>query len=155
MLLNCRVGEDSWESLELQGDPISPSKGNQSWIIIGRTDVKAETTILWPPYAKNWLFLKDWCWEDWRREEKGPRKDKMVGWHHQFNEREFEWTPNVGDGQEGLVYCSPWGLRVRHDWVTELTWAELCHLMLKHSHPYFLLLKWWSLCYAHSKGTVI
>ena len=48
MLLDCGVGEDSWESLELQGDPTSP-KGNQSWIFIGRTDVEAETPILWPP----------------------------------------------------------------------------------------------------------
>ena len=41
MLLNCGVGEDSWESLGLQGDPTSP-KGNQSWVFIGRTDVEAE-----------------------------------------------------------------------------------------------------------------
>ena len=51
MLLNCSVGEDSWESLELQGDPTSPSKGNQSWVFIGRTDVEAETQyfghLLW------------------------------------------------------------------------------------------------------------
>ena len=51
MLLNCGVGEDSWESLGLQGDqPVNP-KGNQSWIFIGRTDVEAETPILWPPDA--------------------------------------------------------------------------------------------------------
>ena len=46
MLLNCGVGEDSWESLGLQGDPTSPSKGDQSWVFIGRTDVEAETPIL-------------------------------------------------------------------------------------------------------------
>ena len=38
-------------------------KGNQSWIFIGRTDAEAETQILWPPDAKNWLLGKDWCWE--------------------------------------------------------------------------------------------
>ena len=58
ILLNCGFGEDSWESLELQGDPTSPSKGNQSWIFIGRTDVEAETPILWPPHAKSWLIGK-------------------------------------------------------------------------------------------------
>ena len=42
MLLNCGVGEDSWESLGLQGDPTSPSKGNQSWVFIGRTDIEDE-----------------------------------------------------------------------------------------------------------------
>ena len=53
MFLNCVVGEDSWESLGLQGDQTSQSKGNQSWIFIGRTDDKAETPILWPPDANN------------------------------------------------------------------------------------------------------
>ena len=47
MLLNCGVGEDSWESLGLQGDQTSQSKGNQSWIVIGRTDAEAEAPILW------------------------------------------------------------------------------------------------------------
>ena len=42
MLLNCGVGEDSWESLGLQGDPTSPSKGDQSWVFIGRTDAKVK-----------------------------------------------------------------------------------------------------------------
>ena len=35
------------------------SKGNQSWIFTGRTDAEAETLILWPPDAKNWLTRKD------------------------------------------------------------------------------------------------
>ena len=56
MLLNCGVGEDSWEFLGLQEDRTSSSKGNQSWIFIGRTDAEAETPILWPPDAKNWLI---------------------------------------------------------------------------------------------------
>ena len=50
MLLNCGV-EDSLESLELQGDPTSPSLST-SWLCIVRTDVEAETPILWPPDAK-------------------------------------------------------------------------------------------------------
>ena len=59
MLLTCGVGEDSWESLGLQGDPTNPSIGNQSWIFIGRTDDEAEASIFWPPDAKNWLIWKD------------------------------------------------------------------------------------------------
>ena len=59
MLLNCGVGEDSWESLGLQGDPTSPWKGNKSWVFIGRTDAEAETLILWPPEVKSWLIWKD------------------------------------------------------------------------------------------------
>ena len=53
MLLNCGVGEDSCESLGLKGDSPVPSKGDQSWLFIGRTDVEAETPILWPPHAKS------------------------------------------------------------------------------------------------------
>ena len=54
MLLNCGVGEDSiGESLGLRGDPTSPSKGDQSWVFIDRSDVEAETPILWPPDVKS------------------------------------------------------------------------------------------------------
>ena len=64
--------------------PIHP-KGNQSWIFIGRTDAEAETPVLWPPDAKNWLIWKDPdAGNYWRREEKGTTEDEMVGWHHQL-----------------------------------------------------------------------
>ena len=57
MLLNCGIGEDSGESLGLQGDqPVNP-KGNQLWVFIGRTD--AEAPILWPPDLKSQLIGKD------------------------------------------------------------------------------------------------
>ena len=111
MLLNCGVGEDSWESLGLQGD--------QSWVFTGRTDTEAETPILWPPHVKSWLIGKD---SDWRQEEKGTAEDEMAGWHHWLNGHEFDWTLGVGDGQEGLACCDSWGHRVGHDWATELNW---------------------------------
>ena len=67
------------------------SKGNQSWIFIGRTDAEAEIPILWPPDAKNWLTGKDPdAGKDRRWEEKGTTEDDMVGWHHQLNGQEFE-----------------------------------------------------------------
>ena len=70
-------------------------------MFIGRTDVKSEAPILWPPDAKNWLIGKDPdTGKDWRQEEKGATEDEMVGWHHQLNGREFEPAPGVGDGQE-------------------------------------------------------
>ena len=53
MLLNYGVGEDCCEFLGLQGDPTSPSKGDQSWVFIGRTDVETETPVFWPPNEKN------------------------------------------------------------------------------------------------------
>ena len=66
------------------------SKGNQSWIFIGRTDVEAETPILWPPDAKNWLIWKDPdAGKDWRWEEKGMTEDEMVQWYHRQNGHEF------------------------------------------------------------------
>ena len=58
MLLNCGVGEDSWESLGLHGDPTVHPKGDQSWVFIGKTDVEAETPILWPSDAKSYSFVK-------------------------------------------------------------------------------------------------
>ena len=69
MVLNCGVEEDSW-------DPTSPSKGDESWVFIGRTDVEAETALLWPPDAKFWLIGKDPDAEkDWGQEEKGTTED--------------------------------------------------------------------------------
>ena len=70
--------------------PVDP-KGNPSWIYIGKTDVEAETPILWPPDVKSWLFWKDPdAGKDWRQEEKGMTEDDIVGWHHWLNEHEFE-----------------------------------------------------------------
>ena len=66
------------------------SKGNQSWIFIGRTD-EAEASVLWPPDAKNWLVRKyPSAGKDWRQEEKGTTEDEMFGWHHQLHGRKFE-----------------------------------------------------------------
>ena len=66
-------------------------KGNRSWVFIERTDVEAETPILWPPDAKSWLIWKaPDARKDWRWEKKGTTEDEMVGWHHQLNGHEFE-----------------------------------------------------------------
>ena len=125
MLLNCGVGEDSWESLGLQGDPTTVHpKGNQSWIFIGRTDIEAETPILWLPDVKNWLNGKDSDSEkDWRQEEKGTTEDEMVGWHYWLNRHEFERTLGVDDGQGGLPCFSPWGCK-ELDTTERLIWTE-------------------------------
>ena len=97
------------------------SEGDQSWVFIGRTDVKAETPILWPPHVKSWLTRKDPnSGRDWGQEEKGMTEDEMAGWHYWLDRHEFEWTLGFGDGQGGLACCDSWGRRVGHDWVTEL-----------------------------------
>ena len=80
MLLNCGVGEDSWESLECKEvQPVHP-KGNQSWVFIGRTDVETETPILWPPDAKSWLIGKDPdTGKDWGQEKVWQRMRWLDG----------------------------------------------------------------------------
>ena len=100
------------------------SKGDQSWVFIERTDAKAETLILWPPHAKNWLIGKDSdAGRDWGQEEKGMTEDEMAGWHHWLDGHEFGWTPVVGDGQGGLVWCDSWG-RKESDVTEQLNWTE-------------------------------
>jgi len=102
--------------------PVHP-KGNQSWIFIGRIDAEAETPVLWPPDAKNWLILNDPdAGKDWRKEEKGMTEDDMVGWHQQLNGHEFEWILRVGDGQGGLACCSPWHCK-ESAMTEELNWT--------------------------------
>ena len=136
MLLNCGVGEDSWQSLgskEIQ--PVHP-EGNQSWIFIGRTDAEAETPILCPPDVKNWLIGKDPdARKDWRREVKGTTEDEMVGWHHWHDGRVWVGS-GIGDEQGSLVCWSPWGHR-ESDTTEWLNWTE-AHFW-KH-------IVWMSLC---------
>ena len=109
-------------------------KGDQSWVFIGRTDAEAGTPILLLPHAKNWVVGKDPdAGKDWRQEEE-TTEDEMAGWHHQLYGHEFEWTPGVGDGQGGLVCCSPWGRKdqTRLSDCTEMNWeVSSKNLMVK------------------------
>ena len=141
MLLNCGVGENSWESLGLQGD--------QSWVFIGRTDAKADTPILWPPHAKSWLIGEDSdAGRDWGQEEKGTTEDEMAGWHHRLDGRGFGWTPGVGDGQGGLACCSSWG-RKESDTTERLNWTELIDIFVR---VYSGVESLWNYCIKCMKG---
>ena len=103
-------------------------KGNQSWISIGRTDVEAETPILWLPDVKSWLIWKDPdAGKDWGQAEKRTTEDEMVDGVNDSMDVEFGQTPGVGDGQGGLACCSPWDHRVGQDWATKLNWTENSH----------------------------
>ena len=87
--------------------------------------------------VKNWLIWKDPdAVKNWKQEEKGMTEDEMVGWHHWHDGHEFKQVLGVGEGQESLVCCSPWGRRVRHDWVTELTDWLTCYVVIY----YFIML---------------
>ena len=74
-----------WKDIQ----PVHP-KGDQSWVLIGRTDPEAETPILWPPHAKTSLIGKDPdAGRDWGQ-EKGMTEDEMAGWYHQLGGHGFE-----------------------------------------------------------------
>ena len=104
--------------------PVHP-KGDQSWVFIGKTDVEAESPILWPPDVKSWLIGKDPdAGKDWGQEEKGKTEDEMVGWHHQHNDM------SLGKFQELVMDWEAWSpmvhrvAKVGHNWATELNWTE-------------------------------
>ena len=90
--------------------PIHP-KGNQPWILIGRTDAEAEAPILWPPDGKNWPIGKTLMLGKIEGEEQGTTEDEMVGWYRWLNGHEFEQTPEDGEGQGSLTCCSSWGYK--------------------------------------------
>ena len=113
--------ESPWDSKEIQ--PVHSE--DQPWYFFGGNDAKAETPVLWPPHVKSWLIGKNFdAGRDWGQEEKGTTEDEMAGWHHWLDEREFEWTPGVGDGQGGLARCNSWGCK-ELDTTEQLNWTEL------------------------------
>ena len=122
--------EEELESLLMKVKEIQPvhPKGDQSLVFIGRTDVEAETPILWSPDAESWLIWRDPdAGKDWGQEEKGMTEDEMVGWHHRHNGHGFGWTLGVSDEQGGLraaVHGVAKSQTQLSDW-TELNWAEI------------------------------
>ena len=94
--------------------PVNP-KGNQLWILIGRTD--AEAQILWPLDANIQLIGKDAeARKDWGQEENGVTEDETVGQHNQLNGHESEQTLGHGEGQGSLASK---GSQSRHDLATK------------------------------------
>ena len=100
------------------------SKGDKSWDFFGKNDAKLETPVLWPLHAKCWLIGKDFvAGRDWGQKEKGKTEDKMAGWHHWHDGREFEWTVGVGDGQAQLACCNS-SRRQELDITELLNWSQ-------------------------------
>ena len=117
--------ESPLDSKEIQ--PVHPN-GNQSWIFIGRTDAEAETPILWPSDAKNWLNgkKKPWCWE---RLKVGEEEDDRGwdGWMASQTQWTWVWVTSRScwwTGRPGVLQ-SMGSQRVGHDWATELNWTEM------------------------------
>ena len=91
--------------------PVHP-KGNQLWILTGRTDAKAEAPVFWSS-DENWQLIGKVpeAGKDRGQKEKRASEDEMAGRHHQCTRHELGQTPGDGDGQGGLVCCSPWGCK--------------------------------------------
>ena len=103
--------------------PVHPK--DQSSVFTGRTDIEAETPILWPPDAKSWLTGKDPdAGKDWGQEDKGMKEDEMAGWYHWLDGHGFGWTPGVGDGQGGLACCGSRGHK-ESDTTERLNWTVM------------------------------
>ena len=124
MLLNCGVGEDSGSPLDCKEiKPVHP-KGNQSWMFIGRTDIEAETLILWPPDVKNWLIGKTLMLGKIEGRRKGRQRTRWLDGITNLMDLSLSrcwswwWTGKPG------VLQSMGSQRVRHDWGTELNWVK-------------------------------
>ena len=116
-----KILESPLDCKEIQ--PVHP-KGGQSWVFIGRTDVEAETPILWPPHAKSWLVGKDPdTGKDWEWEEKGATE--WDGWMASSTQWTWVWV-NSGSawwtGRPGVLRSME-SQRVGHNWVTELNYS--------------------------------
>ena len=124
--------ESPLDSKEIQ--PVHP-KRNESWIFTGRTDAEAETPILWPPDAKNWLIWKD---PDARKRLKlgGEGDDReWDGWMASLTQWIWVWASSRSwwwTGKPGVLQSMG-----SHDWATELNWT---------SSQQYTLLPWHSVC---------
>ena len=100
-------------------------KGNQSWILIGRTDAEAEAPVLWPPDAKSWLSWKDWCWERLKAGGEGDDGGRD-GWMASLTRWTWVWVDSGSwwwTGRPGVLrFMESQG--VGHNWATELNWES-------------------------------
>ena len=125
MLLNCGAGEDSWESLGLQGDPTSPSQ-RRSVLAVHWKDWcgswNSNTLATWCKELTDWK--RPWCWE--RLREGGEGDDRgWDGWMASPTQWTWVWVDSGSWWWTGRpdVLLFTGSQRVGHDWVTELNWS--------------------------------
>ena len=127
MLLNCGVGETLESPLDYKEIQSVHSKGNKSWIFIGRTDVEVETPVVWPLDMKSWFIWKD-ALKDSRQDDKGTRG--WDGWMASPTQWTWVWGNSESrwwTGRPGMLQ-SMGSQRVGDDWATELNQTELASL---------------------------
>ena len=113
------------------------SKGNKSWIFIGKSDAETEAPTLWPPDVKSWLIGKvPDAGKDWGQKEKRMAEDEIVGWHHLLNGHECEQTPWACEGQGSLACYNPWGCKELM-WLS--SWPATCSSYMQLVHMLVLL----------------
>ena len=152
MLLNCGVGEDSWESLGQQGDQtrISILKEINSWILIGRTDVDAKTLILWPPDAKSQLIGKDSdAGKDWGQEEREEGDRGWGSWMASLTQWTWVWAnsgrekpgmlQSMGFQRGGHIYQFSTVQLLSHVWLFVTPWTAACQASLSITSSQSLL----------------
>ena len=116
--------------------PISP-KGNQLWIVIGRTDAEAEDPTLWAPDVKSWLTRKDPAWF-WGRLKIGGGNRRWDCWMASLTQWTWVWANSRRQWRTGNygMLRSMGSQRVGHDWVTEWNGRRVC-----------ILCSWGDVCY--------
>ena len=134
----CGATQDGWVMVESSGKMWSTGEGNgktsqYSCLENPKNSVKRQEDMTLrdelPRSVGTWYATG----EEWRndsrknegRRRRGQQRMRLVGWYHRLYGHEFEQALGVGDGQGGLVCCSPWGRRVGHNWATELNWSTL------------------------------
>ena len=134
MLLNCGVGEDSWESLVLQGDPTSPS--SRRWVLSVHWkgwcwSWNSNTLATWCEELTHWK--RPWCWERLRAEGEGDHRG-WDGWMKLLTRWTWVWVDSRSWWwQGGLVCCSSW-CRKESDMTERLNWTELMNAMLARAY---------------------
>ena len=113
MLLNCGVGEDSWESLDCKESNQSILKEINPEYSLRRLMMKLKLQYFGHLMRRTDSLEKDPdAGKDWRQEEKGMTEDGMVGQHHRLNGHDFEQAPGDDEGQGRLACCSSWGCKI-------------------------------------------
>ena len=127
---NCGAGEDTWESLGQQEDQTSQTKslilkGNQPWILIGRTDAKAEAPVFWSPDANSQFIGKvPDAGKDWQQKKTHQRMRWLDGVTDAMDMNLGKLREMVRKGRTGVLQ-SMGSQRVTHDWATEQ--RQQCH----------------------------